>query len=66
MSFIYLSLNNIPDIKKNKASWNEYGGNIPNKENSKCPDTTRIIASALSKFIFSEKILSINNHHFFN
>ena len=48
------------NIKKNKANWNEYGVNIPNKENSKCPETTSIIANAFNIFILSENIFSIH------
>ena len=53
------SLNKHPDIKKNNASWKEYGGKIPKRENSKCPDTTSIIAKAFKTFISFEKTLSI-------
>jgi len=61
-SLIYLSLKRQPEIKKNNASWNEYGVNIPRSENSKCPETTNKIASAFSKFISFEKILSIRSY----
>lgn len=43
-------------MKKNNDNWNEYGGNIPNKENSKCPETTSNIANAFKTFILSENI----------
>ena len=46
-------------MKKNNANWKEYGGNIPKTENSKCPDTTSIIASAFNSVISPEKTLSI-------
>lgn len=49
----------MPDIKKNNANWKEYGGNNPKSENSKCPDTTSVIASAFNMLIFSENTLSI-------
>jgi len=47
----YFSLKSIPEIKKNSIIWNEYGGNIGIKENSKCPETTSIIASAFKRLI---------------
>ena len=54
----YLLLKRIPEIKKNSITWNEYGGNIGIKENSRCPETTIKIASAFNKLILLLKTLS--------